>query len=90
MARTPKLVLDEDAVKVILSLSPAQRSRMLKLLDQLRTEHPRQTEDFVEYDETGRHVSVKSMSPVMVHYWLDGPADEFRVTKITMLKAWRR
>ena len=90
MARTPKLVLDEEAVDTVLALPTAVRRRIMKALDLLRDEPPHTTEDFREKDATGRNISVKAIRPVMIHYWLDGPVDEFRVTRIAVVKPWTR
>ena len=88
MSKTPKLVLDGEAVETLLALPPAVRKRILAALDQLRIETPRMTEDFAETDPSGRHISVKGVRPVLIRYWLDAPADEFRVTLITVVKPW--
>ena len=89
MARSPKLVLDEEAVEAILSLTANQRRRVIAALEGIRDGHPFETEDFAETDATGRHVSVKAARPVLITYWLDGPVDELRVTRIMVVKPWR-
>jgi hypothetical protein len=89
MDGSPKLVLDGEAVEMLLSLPPAARRRILQVLDQLRHEPPRITEDFSETDPAGRHISVKGIRPVLIRYWLDGPVDEFRVTRLTIVKPWK-
>ena len=89
MGSSPKLVLDGEAVETLLSLPPAARRRILQVLDQLRNESPRITEDFSETDPSGRHISVKAIRPVLIRYWLDGPVDEFRVTRLTIVKPWK-
>ena len=90
MLGTPKLVLNATAVETLFALSAGQRRRVLNVLEKLRHEHPQTTEDFAEQDESGRHVSVKTVRPVVIHYWLDGPVDELRVTRITLLKPLSR
>lgn len=90
MNPAPKLVLDGEAVETLLALPPAARCRVLALLEQLRHERPRTTEDFSETDLAGRHISVKAVRPVLIRYWLDGPVDEFRVTRITVVRPWNR
>ena len=90
MISAPKLVLDGEAVETLLALPPAARRRVLSVLEQLRHEHPRTTEDFSETDLADRHISVKAVRPVLIRYWLDGPVDEFRVTRITVVKPWKR
>jgi hypothetical protein len=90
MASAPRLVLDGEAVETLLGLPSGVRNRILKVLDQLRNDVPRTTEDFSEQDDAGRHVSVKTVRPVMIRYWLDGPVNEFRVTRITVVKSWNR
>ena len=90
MAGSPKLVLDGEAVETLLALPPAARRRVLRILEQLRHEPPRLTEDFSERDPAGRHISVKGVRPVLIRYWLDGPVDEFRVTRITVVRPWNR
>ena len=90
MTSVPKLVLDGEAVETLLALPPAARRRILSVLEQLRHERPRTTEDFSETDLAGRHISVKAVRPVLIRYWSDGPADEFRVTRITIVKPWNR
>lgn len=89
MDRAPKLVLDGEAVETLLSLPPTARRRVLQFLDQLRSEPPRITEDYFETDLSGRHISVKAIRPVLIRYWLDGPADELRVIRLTIVKPWR-
>lgn len=88
MARKPKLVLDEEAIEIILSAPSKARRRLFKVLNELRNEQPRATEDFFEGDETGRHISIKAARPFMIHYWLDGAVDEFRVVRIIEVKPW--
>jgi len=88
MVLSPNLVLDGEAVETLLALAPSVRRRILGILDQLRQQSPRSTEDFTETDPTGRHISVKGVRPVLIRYWLDGPANEFRITSITVLKPW--
>ena len=90
MVPSPKLVLDGEAVDTLLALAPSVRRRILGVLDQLRQQSPRTTEDFAETDLTGLHISVKGVRPVLIRYWLDGPADEFRITRITILKPWTK
>ena len=90
MTVAPKLVLDGEVVETLLALPPAARRRVLSVLEQLRQEHPRTTEDFSESDSVGRHISVKAVRPVLIRYWLDGPADEFRVTRMTVVRPWNR
>ena len=86
MPPTPKLVLDGDAVDAILVLPAAQRRRLLDSLDRLCHEHPYTSEDFHFADETGRHISIKAIRPVLVAYWLDGPVNELRITRITRVR----
>ena len=90
MAESPRLVLDGEAVETLLALPPRVRWRVLSVLEQLRHEPPRLTEDFSESDLVGRHISVKAVRPVLIRYWLDGPVDEFRVTRMTVVKPWNR
>jgi hypothetical protein len=90
MTSSPKLVLDGEAVDTLLVLPPAARRRILSVLEQLRHERPRTTEDFSETDLAGRHISVKAVRPVLIRYWLDAAVDEFRVTRITVVKPWNR
>lgn len=90
MAESPRLVLDGEAVETLLALPLVARRRVLSVLEQLRREPPRLTEDFSESDPAGRHVSVKAVRPVLIRYWLDGPVDEFRVTRLTVVKPWNR
>ena len=90
MADAPKLVLDGEAVETLLALPLVARRRVLSILDQLRHEPPRLTEDFSESDPIGRHISVKAVRPVLIRYWLDGPVNEFRVVRITVVKPWNR
>ena len=52
------------------------------------SEPPRITEDYFETDLYGRHISVKAIRPVLIRYWLDGPADELRVIRLTIVKPW--
>jgi hypothetical protein len=54
MTSSPKLVLDGEAVDTLLVLPPAARRRILSVLEQLRHERPRTTEDFSETDLAGR------------------------------------
>jgi hypothetical protein len=90
MAGLPKLVLDGEAVETLLSLAPGVRRKILSVLDLLRQKPPRLTEDFAEYDLSGRHISVKAARPVLIRYWLDGPVEEFRVIRITIVRPWVR
>lgn len=88
MTSAPKLVLDGEAVETLLALPPAARCRILSVLEQLRHDRPRTTEDFSETDLAGRHISVKAVRPVLIRYWLDGPVNELRVTRMTVVKPW--
>ena len=90
MSVSPKLVLDVESVETILSLPSATRRRILAALQHLRQERPQDTEDYSESDATGRHISVKAIRPVMIHYWLDGAVDEFRVIRVTLVKQWNQ
>lgn len=90
MASPPKIVLDEEAVETILALSPAYRRRLLAMIGLLRHDHPHETEDFRETDDTGRHISVKAIRPVLVSYWLDGPVNELRIIRITRIQSRSR
>ena len=85
---TPKLVLDGEAVNTLLSLKPASRQRILQTLEQLRNLPPHETQDFSERDLSGRHISVKTVRPVLIRYWLDGPVDELRILSITPVRNW--
>jgi hypothetical protein len=90
MPQTPKLVLDGEAVEALLALPSAQRRRLLADLESLRQDHPQATEDFSLTDDSGRHISVKALRPVLVAYWLDSPVDELRIIRITRAKPQAR
>ncbi len=90
MPGPPKLVLDEQSVEAILELPSQLRRRILAALNQLRNDAPQVTEDYTEKDSTGRRISVKAVRPVMIHYWLDGAVNEFRIIRVTIVKPWSR
>lgn len=85
----PRLVLDGEAVELLLGLRPESRRRVINELERLRQVPPRESEDFAERDGTGRHVSVKAVRPVMIRYWLDGAVNELRIVGITIVKPWK-
>jgi len=81
-------VLDGEAVETLLALPPAVRKRLLTVLEQLRLDLPRNTEDFSETDFSGRFISVKGVRPVLIRYWLDAAVAELRVVRISVVKPW--
>jgi hypothetical protein len=85
----PRLVLDGEAVEVLLGLRPESRRRVINELERLRQVPSRESEDFAERDGTGRHVSVKAVRPVMIRYWLDGAVNELRIIGIIVVKPWK-
>lgn len=50
MARTPRLVLDGEAVETLLSLPSTSRKRIIRTLEQLGANDPQESQDFEERD----------------------------------------
>lgn len=81
MPADPKLVLDEEVVRFILSLSALKRRKLLTHLEQLRTRW-NETPDFRQETASSRWLSVRVFRPYAITYWLDGSVDELRVVDI--------
>ena len=85
MPADPKLVVEEDVVHFILSLTGARRRRLLSQLEHLRTHH-HEAPDFREQDCAGRWVRVKVLRPFLVTYWMDDPVNELRIVDVELVR----
>lgn len=84
MPADPKLVLDEDPVRLVISLPATQRRRLLAAFEELRLSW-NESADFKEQDCAGRWLSVRVIQSFAITYWLDGPVDELRVVDIELI-----
>ena len=85
MTADPKLVLDEDVMRFVLSLTGARRRALLNQLDLMRSHHHK-APDFRQQDQSGRWLSVKVLRPFLITYWLDGPVDELRIVDVELVR----
>jgi hypothetical protein len=85
MPADPKLVLDEDVLRFVLSLTGARRKRLLAQLEHLRCNH-HDAADFREKVGSGRWLSLKVLHPFLITYWLDGAVDELRIVDVELVR----
>ena len=85
MPADPKLVLEEDVMRFVLSLAGPRRRRLLSQLEHLRN-HCHEASDFREQDRSGRWLNVKMLRPFLITYWVDGPVDELRIVDVGLVR----
>lgn len=88
MTNVWKLVLDEDALNVLLSCRSSDRRKLIASLEGLK-KNPYQDGDFLEHDDTGRPLQVKVCGGVLVTWWLDSYVSELRVIEIERIRLGR-
>lgn len=85
MPSDPKIVLDEDAMRFVLSASAALRRKLIAQLEYLQS-HSFESPDFREQDRSGRWLSIKALRPFLITYWLDGAVDELRIVDVETVR----
>ena len=80
-----KLVLDEEALSLLLASRAGDRRKLLAALGSLKA-NPSQPGDFTEKDDTGRSLQVKIFGTFLVTYWLDSYVAEVRVVEIERVR----
>ena len=85
MPADPKLVLEEEVVRFVLSITAARRRHLLSQLEHLRNNH-HEAPDFREQDRSGRWLSVRVLRPFLITYWSDGPVDELRIVDVEFVR----
>jgi len=83
-----KLVLDEEALQLLLSCRLADRRKLLASLERLKR-NPHQSGDFAEHDDTGRPLEVKVFGNFLITYWRDQLVQELRVVEIERIRSSR-
>ena len=85
MSAAWKLVLDEEALNVLLSARAPERRKLLHELEDLK-KNPYQSGDFVEHDDRGQPLQVKVFANHLVTWWLDSLVTELRVVEIERVR----
>lgn len=67
-----------EVVEALGALKRAERQRIWRFIESL-PDDPARTGDYSERDSTGRRIEVSLVGDHAIHYWLDGPVNEFKV-----------
>ena len=86
MSEHPKLVLEEEVMRFVLSLAATHRRRLLGHFDRLRSGQNLEP-DFREQDRSGRWLSVQVNRPFLITYWLDSPVNELRIVDVEWVRS---
>ncbi|HEV7403035.1 MAG TPA: hypothetical protein VGO11_08925 [Chthoniobacteraceae bacterium] len=76
-----RLVVDSAPVRVLISLPPRLRERMLDRLE-LIARSPDRYSEFQSADATGRPLEGHIFASYAIWYWIDFPVREVRVIRI--------
>lgn len=80
-----RLVLDEGAFQFLISISAAERRRLLAMFEVLRN-NPHRPPEYFARDATGRTLLVQATRPFLITYWLDSFVSELRIVNIERVK----
>ncbi len=73
-----KVSLRMEVVEALGALKRGERERIWRFIEGL-PDNPRGLGDYSEYDSDDRKIQVRVIGNHAIHYWLDGPVNEFKV-----------
>lgn len=76
-----QFVLNETSVSFLLACRPAERRRLLRVLDDLARD-PYQMGNHEARDDSGRTIQVKTAGRLLISFWADSGPKELRVINI--------